>query len=252
MIGRLNLLHILPLRSYYLWHRRIGLVTALLVILLAVTGIALNHTQGLGLDKRFVQSGWLLDWYGIQAPEAMQSYRVDDHWISRLGERLYLDQQELPLHSQHLQGVAKLPDMLVLAVDGELVLLTEDGQLIERLGAVNGVPPGLQGIAVHEGRLLALTAEGSFVADETLSNWQPVTLTRPTPLAPVSPPAELREALARLYRGHDLHLERVVLDLHSGRFWGDWGVWAMDLAALFMLFLAISGSWIWWRRHCRR
>ena len=252
MIDRLNLLHILPLRSYYLWHRRVGIGVAVLVILLAVTGIALNHTRELGLDQRFVQSPLLLDWYGIRAPQDMLSYAVDGHWISRLGERLYLDERELPLHSQQLQGAVKLPEMLVLAVDGDLLLLTGTGELIERLGAVNGVPPGLQGIAVDHGQLVVLTAGGTFIGDETLFSWQRAEGLAVAAARPAPPPEALREALARLYRGHDLHLERVILDLHSGRFWGAWGVWAMDAAALLMLFLAISGSWIWWRRHRRR
>ena len=35
----------------FLWHRRIGLVAIVLVIILAITGIMLNHTEELKLDE---------------------------------------------------------------------------------------------------------------------------------------------------------------------------------------------------------
>ena len=66
------------LRSLYIWHRYMGLAAALFVIVLAVTGLALNHTQELGLDSNYVKSGALLNWYGVQAPENITSYPVDN------------------------------------------------------------------------------------------------------------------------------------------------------------------------------
>jgi len=37
----------------------------------------------------------------------------------------------------------------------------------------------------------------------------------------------------------------VVLDLHSGRIAGRWGVWVVDAAAALMLVLAVSGFVLW-------
>ena len=48
---------------------------------------------------------------------------------------------------------------------------------------------------------------------------------------------------------HGLPLERVLLDLHSGRIFGEAGVWLVDAAALLFLLLAGSGLWLWGRRH---
>ncbi|MFT5351416.1 MAG: hypothetical protein ACI9MF_002239 [Gammaproteobacteria bacterium] len=52
-----------------------------------------------------------------------------------------------------------------------------------------------------------------------------------------------------LYRGKGLSLERILLDLHSGRLLGNAGVFIVDLAALFFVFLALSGSWMWLRKR---
>ncbi|MGS0729088.1 PepSY-associated TM helix domain-containing protein, partial [Shewanella sp. 0m-11] len=39
--------------------------------------------------------------------------------------------------------------------------------------------------------------------------------------------------------------ERVLLDMHSGRFFGSLGPWIMDLVALSLLIMAFTGCYIW-------
>ena len=53
------------------------------------------------------------------------------------------------------------------------------------------------------------------------------------------------EQLLVAYRGNGLKLERVILDLHSGRIFGDYGVYLMDAAAIALLWLSFSGLWVW-------
>ena len=63
-----------------------------------------------------------------------------------------------------------------------------------------------------------------------------------------------REQLLIAYRGTGLKLERVILDLHSGRIFGQYGIYLMDAAAIAMLWLSLSGLWVWSsrRRKMRR
>jgi uncharacterized iron-regulated membrane protein len=60
--------------------------------------------------------------------------------------------------------------------------------------------------------------------------------------------AKLERALQNHYRSEVLPLERLLLDLHSGRFFGSAGPWIMDAAAVLLVLLALSGTWIWLRR----
>lgn len=46
-------------------------------------------------------------------------------------------------------------------------------------------------------------------------------------------------------------MERVILDLHSGRLLGNYGVYFSDIVALLMVFLAGSGLWLWSMRLLR-
>jgi len=59
----------------------------------------------------------------------------------------------------------------------------------------------------------------------------------------------LKKLLRNHFRGEVLPVERVLLDLHSGRFFGKIGPWLFDIAAALLILLSLTGSWIWLRRR---
>ncbi|HHH35839.1 MAG TPA: hypothetical protein ENK48_03305 [Gammaproteobacteria bacterium] len=240
----------LRLRSLFLWHRYLGLAAALFVVVLSVTGLLLNHAQRLALDKRYVQAGPILDWYGIRAPAVDVAFHAGGHWVSRLGERIYLDERLLLEDAGPLVGFVALRDFMVVAVEGKLLLLAPDGALVERLGGAEGVPAGMKAMGVDaEGRLVARASHGDYVVDEDFLRWRDLGRVRARWSRPQTLPAPLYQRLAALYRSTDVTLERLLLDLHSGRLLGSRGPWLMDGAALLLLGLATTGVWHWARRR---
>ncbi|WJW75142.1 PepSY domain-containing protein [Thiohalobacter sp. IOR34] len=245
----------LPLRSLYVWHRYLGVAVALLVTLLAISGLLLNHTEALQLDSRPVRSAWLLDWYGIEAPELQQHFSAAGHDFSQLDRQLYLDRQPIEGEYHRLFGVVSLDDLYVVGVGDGLLLLSPEGERIELLERSAGLPAGLRALGVDgEGRLLLRAAGGLFRPDADFLSWHPLAgedeaahWSKASP-----PPPRLARQLRQAYRAGILPLERVVLDLHSGRILGPWGVWLMDAAALGLLLLAASGSLLWWQQQRKR
>jgi hypothetical protein len=237
------------LRSLYQWHRYPGLAVALLAVLLSITGVMLNHTEQLKLDQRQVHHRWLLGWYGINPVEG-RFFRIGEQWLSQRGEQLYLDSTELPFpFNEELIGAVRLSGMTVAAGHSSLLLLTPDGQLIERLNTLDGIPNTIHAIAADAADHILLQTEtgihsGDLMSDdwrekETTANWSHAE----------APPEELEQVLSKDYPGASLPLERIILDLHSGRLFGDWGSYVMDTAAVLLLFNAASGILIWWRRR---
>ncbi|RMG57833.1 MAG: PepSY domain-containing protein [Gammaproteobacteria bacterium] len=229
------------LRSVFLWHRYLGLLAALFVIVLAVTGILLNHTDELKLNEKRVDTPWLLQWYGIPQPKLTQAMAGDHRLISD-GERLRVDDRSLVLPVPgRMTAALEHEGLLLVGRRDDLLLVTPEGELIDRLELpVSALAHDPQG------RILVKNRQGTFLLDAELSNWQPAS----TPASPdwqQAEPLDLarQPEIARRWRGRGLPLERVLLDVHSGRILGSWGVWLMDAAALVMLFLAVSGSWIW-------
>ncbi|MBN4079035.1 PepSY domain-containing protein, partial [Beggiatoa alba] len=207
------------------------------------------------LDKSYVQNSLLLNWYGIRAPAAGNAYRLDNHWVAQLGERVYFVSadatQELPGDSGELRGAVALGGMFVIARERELVLLTPEGEIIERIGNAGGLPAGLQKIGIENGALVLQAAHGNYSTDDSFLDWHHTEVSGDPWRQNQALPESIYQRLAAQYRGRGLTLERTLLDLHSGRILGEWGVWLMDAAAVAMLLLAFSGSWVWWRRRRR-
>lgn len=240
-------------RSLYHWHRYAGLAAALLAVVLALTGLALNHADTLRLSHRHVGAGPLLAWYGIAAPRPV-GYLAGTRWVSGLDKRIYLDRQPVPQAIGPLVGAVRSGSLLVVAAGGELLLLTLDGEPVERLTRAQGLPTGLEAIGTDAaGGLLIRTPAGTYQADLERLEWHGAPALEPPRWArPGTVPEGLQAALRRDYRAHILTWERVLLDLHSGRFLGSWGIWLMDAAALLLVFLAASGAWLWLRQRRKR
>ncbi len=236
------------------WHRYLGLTAAIFVLLLVISGWLLNHTEALALDKRYVQSNWLLSLYGIGMPQRQLSFSAGDQWISQLDARLYVDTTPIAGHHDVLVGAQALPDRLVVTTQSRILLLTRDGGLIEEVGPEDGAPGSIAGIAKSpDGQLVVKGGHGLYYTGPDLLEWRQMTASSAIQWAlPATAPAPLQAQLLADWRGSILTWERVILDLHSGRLLGTWGPWLVDLAALLMLLLAVSGGYLWWARRPRR
>jgi hypothetical protein len=235
---------------FYRWHRRIGIISALVVLLLAVTGLFLNHTVQLKLDSRFVQNSFLLDWYNIRSLQEPSGFQLGKIWVTRIGERLYFNETELEQNSEILWGIGRQGQMIVLALEDKLLLLTEDGQQIEKLSGYDGVPAGITDIGMNEyDELVIRAAHGDYLADLNTLAWEDYEEIAAEWSSSKPLPPQLQQNLLKLYRGKGLSFERMLLDLHSGRFFGSAGIYFVDLAALFFIFLALSGTWMWLKKR---
>ncbi|MEA3413673.1 MAG: PepSY domain-containing protein [Pseudomonadota bacterium] len=243
-------------RSLYLWHRYIGLSAAIFIVLLAVTGVFLQHTAGLGLERQYVNNRLLLRWYGIK-PNPVVSYRTANFWVSGAGEFIYLDGKPVEGEYGDLKGAIEDGPLIIVVSDESVVLLTRSGEFVERLEAGNGLPEAVLGISRSvDGAVVVRGHTRYWRPDADWLQWSPWEGPHPRWNTPGSPPGAVLEQISDHNLAHEITWERLLLDLHSGRVLGIWGVYLMDLAAVAMLLLAASGAWVWFQRrpqhHARR
>ncbi len=236
-------------RSRHL-HRWLGLGSLVFVVLLSVTGIALNHSSGLGMDESHIRWSWLLDWYGIEAPPVESSYAVADHRVTLLGERLYFDQEEIAAGVLGLTGAAAIPRFFVVATDDSVLLLTRSGALVERIAVSGELPGAVQAIGTARSELVLRSGDALFQADEELLGFDvcndiPGDEVQWSKASPV-PAAEL-SALNELYRGNGVTVERFIADLHSGRLFTGAGPIVMDAVGVILIALSFLGIMVWVR-----
>jgi hypothetical protein len=238
------------LRSLYIWHRYIGLAAALFVIVLTITGLLLNHTDEIGLDSIPVSSPVLLDWYGIHAPDDIRAFDTGVLTIAELGGQLYAGNTRLPSIEGKLAGAIAFDGLVVAATGNQLVLLTLAGELVERMDSSVGVPSSIQAIGIGSSGLPVIrTDQGNYQSDAGLMKWTGTHTAGVRWATATTLDEATRLSLDKAWRGNGLPLERVMLDLHSGRILGQWGVYLMDAAAIMFLLLSVSGVWLWFRRR---
>ena len=236
-------------RQLWIWHRRLGAVLAVVVILLCVTGVALNHTERLHLDERPLRADWLLDWYGVAAPDSGRYVSLGTHDVASLGDHLYVDDTFIGAPFPDLVGAVRTDAFLVVAFTNEMLVLADDLSIVERLGHAEGLPADLAAITSGDtGGLAVLDASGrTWVADRDIVAWQRTDYRVDSWPEPAALSADRLRELGRDYRGRVLTLERLMLDLHSGRLFGLGGTWVMDIVAALLVVLAVSGLWLWSR-----
>jgi len=233
-------------RSKFLWHRYLGLSSALFLIILSITGLMLNHTEDLDLDSQYIKSKSLLDWYGISVEKQLTSFKTNNHWITQTNNRLFFDEQQIQPLDTTLVGAVSFNDMIVVALQNQILLLTPQGEIIEHIGHADGAPAGMQAIAIfNSDQLLIRAAHGNYITDAQFLDWRDSHVEPGAWIGATSLPQTLHNKLLETARHSILSQERIILDIHSGRFFGSWGIYLVDAAAIMFLFLTGLGIWVW-------
>ena len=221
-------------------HRLLGLFLIAFILLLSVTGIALNHTDSLGLSKHSVP-GFIASRY--YSGDAVLGFAYGERHVYALSGQLHIDRLAIT-SCKKIQGLVALDSELVVLCDGELLLFTPEFEFIERMGVALGLPDGvsgLAGLANADGWLALRLATGAVAFNpaqlETRALTEQVSYAGPG----IVPTAKL-EAEA-------ISWQQFILDLHSGMFAGNAGKWLMDLVAILLIVMALSGFLMWRRFH---
>jgi len=224
-------------------HRWVGVSLLVFVVLLSITGITLNHGGDLGLDRRYVNWSWMLDAYGIQMPPPSASFADDGHRATLIGERLFIDGRDTELHTEKLKGFATLGSLVIAAGERAAYLLTVDGDLVEAI-ALASLPGSIERVGRIGGRAVVQSGGVLLRSDLDIAVFEPWSADTPDAIQwPVetAPDASEMQALERAYRGRGLTVERVLLDLHSGRIVGMSGPLLMDIVGVCLIVLGFSG-----------
>lgn len=226
------------------WHRWLGLISALSLIVLLVTGIGLNHTDDLGLAKRSIPAS-LMKWvYGVEPDR--QAMQLAGLQIQRHGNQLDINESSIGLcHGRIVEAVAT-SDYNVVLCQKEIYLLTEEGELVEELSTAVSLNEHIHSVALDmraDNALIVKLATKSVGIDLDIasvsvlgSEWENFSW-------------GVQEASDNASPQELITWERFFLDLHAGRIFQSSGVWLLDIIAVFLLVMIFSGMLIWYRRY---
>ena len=208
------------------------------MILLAVTGLAMNHEEDLEFLKGTVRWEAVLDLYGLEPEEGWIHFQAGQYSCASLERGIYVDGHYLTATESPLVGVVRYQRLLV---DSEPTLEGDRPQIVDQLDSAS-----LPGALLRVGRdarqqLIVETDAGHFRAGDDLLEWHNLDAVDVDWSETSDPSADQRAAILREYRGEGLPLTRVVADLHSGRIFGRYGPLLMDASAVVLLLLVVTG-----------
>ncbi len=244
-------------------HRWLGVIAAFWLILLAVTGVLLQHAEDWGLDKKPVRSAWLLSLHGL-TPTAWVYNQIsgsesDPVKVQQFGQRIFRlpvsNRQWLDLPARPLVvfSSGKSPDNqhLWLVFSSEIWQLSPSGELINQWDAFNGLPAPIKHTSLDNNALILSTPDGPFafnLATGQLAEAPPTARNnaKSRPLRLLAPQKIPGMLVNDRISQNLLSWQKVIFSWHAGLL-GTW--WLNDLAAIALTYLAFSGIWLFFRKN---
>ena len=227
------------------WHARIGMTAMLYLLFLVFSGWALNHANALKLDELEITSPWLMRWYGIHEVIPDTGFILGDSHLAWSGEKWLLGDRLLSKKLEQPLGAVENAGIVFIATPYTLSIFQHDGQLLDKLetSSLPAVPIIALGKA---GDKIALKTHAAVFFTVDGLSWEKGGATSVTWSTTQVLPEEVKRRLSeKLAPG--LPLQRILLDIHSGRIFGQYGPLFVDMVGLALLTLGLSGLWIYWR-----
>ncbi len=235
------------------FHRWLGLVTVVPLLVACVTGIILNHTVDLGLSQRYVTNSWIEARYGMVLDGEPEAFGLDGKAYASTWDGKIFHRENIVADTGGLIGAVPLRDGTAVVTKSAVHYFGLDGELIETLDSVSlpEVPVSRAG-RTSDLMLVLETATGTFTSDANLLEFTEV----PADLeanwsAPATPTKADLRSWKTAFSGEGIPLDRVILDLHSGRIFGDFGKWIWDILVLGILVLSATGLVLFFRKKAR-
>lgn len=221
---------------------------AALILLHTMTGLLSQHSNALKLDQRYISWSWLMSHYGIGEAKPDAVFLVENKVLSQFDTQLFVDDKPVTHIHRPLVGGIALEDLTVVATDNALVLLTRDGEFVERMGAEAGVPGPIQNIGTYHGEPVVQARNGMWRSNFMLDKWEPISLEGVSWSIPYPLPEAVATKLQQFFYGQGVSVEQLLIDVHNGHILGGFGVLLVDILGVLLVVLSFTGLWMWGRR----
>ena len=210
-----------------------------------LTGILLQHSDDLGLPNKFLANTWLLNYYGIK-PNPITTYQLKNQTVSHAGGYLYLSGKPITGNVEKLFGAVTNNDQIIIAVSDSLIVTDFHGNLIDQVTKLDGLKESPLGISIStKGTTVVRGGTKYWESTKDLFDWQEYNGPHPQWVAPSITLPALRQVIETHDMSRQISLERFLLDAHSGRVFGKYGIYVIDAAAILLLILSLTGIWLW-------
>jgi hypothetical protein len=224
-------------------HRYIGLGICIFLVHLALTGIFLNHSIGLRLDKTFVTWPWLLNQYNLSVPEPVNIFTIGKNNFSTIDGEVFFNDKPIFLAEEELLGAIQNRDTFILASSSIITVISKEGYIINK---DNILPFTIKNIGFYEDEVAINDSEDKIWSSESINGVWKLTenitaqWTKEGSITPAN-----QEKIRKYYVGDGVSLEQIILDFHSGAIFQKAGKIFFDVISILLIILSFTGIWLW-------
>ena len=224
-------------------HIYVGLGISLLLIHLSITGIFLNHTDDLELNKTYISSTWILNLYGLNVPRPSKIFTIQQDNFSQFDTEVFLNNKPIFLFDSELIGVIKDRENFIIAARDELFIVNQSGVLIDKQKILSFT---IKSIGKYKEKIVIKDEQlNKWVGKSISAKWAPIikdniNWSKPGTMTPLN-----KKEIKQYFVGNGISLEQIILDFHSGAIFKKEGKIFFDLVSLLLIFLSVSGIWLW-------
>lgn len=225
------------------FHRWIGLLASLWLLLLASTGFLLQHSQQWNLDKKHISNNTILKSYGIG--EQFIAFKQDNHQLIQLDHQLIQDNKVTIKLSEDLNSAIYHQDNWVIATDTQITWIDGNGRIIQSMDELDGLDLPINKIGKIKQEIIYTSNDNAYnlaseiIESSTLSSTQwPQSNTD----------KDLKQKAIEFTSKNYLTFEKFIFDIHAG-------ITAPsllnDIAAISLIILSLSGIFLFFRKRKR-
>ena len=189
-------------------HRFLGITLVFFIFILSVTGTLLQHAEEFNIRNNYASSSIAKNFYDIQ-PCKIYSYQFKKKWISICNGDLYFDIKKVASNVGKISSIFVNKDQYHIHYDNHSIIINSDSSILE-MGHIE-------------------IEDSNIILEEDLI------------------PLKKKKVIEDISISKTITYERIVVDLHSGRLFGTFGVTLIDLVTIGIILLSFTGAYSWVR-----
>jgi len=203
----------------------------------------LNHTVDLDLSNRHTSAPWIQKSYGMNLDGEPEAYGLEGKAYAATWDGQIFYQSSIIDDSAPLVGAVPLRDGTAVVTASTVHYYGLDGELIETISSTTlPATPISRAGRTPDLTLVLETPTGTFTSDENLIDFATSPEDQETNWSTIVTPTESDlKTWKTTFSGDGVPLDRVILDIHSGRFFGIIGKWIYDITVIGVLILSATG-----------
>jgi hypothetical protein len=226
-------------------HRWVGLLSALWLLQLAITGLLLQHADDFKLTQSYVSSPTVLKWFGYGTRQ--QIWDLDQQVIYQVDEVVGFSAVQVKIAAP-LIGAALWQDQWLVATADTLYGFNQQGETVLQLDDFDGVPTPISALSAEKDSL-HIQVNDQWFSMLPSGEFQATTQTINQPSQARSMTTAEQQQFFAVALQDKLSYDKVLHGIHAGI---QGSKWLNSLSALALLFLCFSGIYLFFKQPKRK